>query len=183
MQLLYNAFVTKNIEQIIELVKSKTKILFILCGLPYSGKTYVAKKIVAATQCAFVSIDDIFHAHGYDWNTNTLPDEKGWAEIFEISYDQTRDALRKSKTVLYDSTNHTRASRDELRAVAEKSDAEVVVLLIDVPEEVVYSRREKNVHNHTSSIVSKELVGMTVAAFERPREDERVVIFSNEARR
>jgi predicted kinase len=35
------------------------KRLFIMCGIAFSGKTTVAKQLVQAVGCAYVSLDDI----------------------------------------------------------------------------------------------------------------------------
>jgi predicted kinase len=102
-------------------MRSSHGILYILCGLLYSGKTYAARKILDAVPCVYVSVDDILEELGYDWNTGRLPDEKGWKTVMDISYRRTREALSDSKNVLYDSTNHTKSSRDALRKVADET--------------------------------------------------------------
>ena len=168
----------KTTQEIHEMIKNKNKTLFILCGLPYSGKSYLSKEIIKNIPIEYISIDDIFHARGYDWNTNTLPDAKSWSEIFETSYEKTREALNNSKNVLYDSTNHTKTSRDTLRKVAESVGADTHVIFIDVPLDTIYKRWEENKANPTRSVVDRELVDMTIQMFEKPDEDESVISYS-----
>jgi predicted kinase len=170
--------VATDLEDIIDIVRSTKATLFILCGLPYSGKTFVAKKILAGADCVYVSIDDLFHKAGYDWTTNKLPDKQGWDLLFKASYDATKDALKASKSVLYDSTNHTRQSRDALREVARSVDANSFVLFVDVPADLILTRWEANKLNPTRSVVAKELVLQTIDSFERPTEDEHLLTVS-----
>jgi predicted kinase len=159
-------------QDLINHIQKSRRTLFILCGLPYSGKTYLAQQIIAATGCSYVSIDDFFHKGGYDWTTNTLPDAGGWDAIFTASYDATKEALGANNNVLYDSTNHTRASRDKLRVVAQELGAETAVIFVDVPTETVWSRWEANSKNKSRPVVDSKLVQMTIDSFEKPTKNE-----------
>jgi len=102
-----------DIDEIIKLVGDSRRTLWILCGLPYSGKTSLSRKILESTDCVYVSIDEILDELGYDWDSDKLPDEAGWKHIFEISYKKAQDALKSGSSVLYDSTNHTLNSTAE----------------------------------------------------------------------
>lgn len=62
-----------DLNHLMSLIQNSQKTLFILCGFPYAGKSYIAKRLLEHADVVFVSIDDIFHACGFDWNTNTLP--------------------------------------------------------------------------------------------------------------
>ena len=148
--------------------------LFILCGLPYSGKTRLARRFLAGNpNLVFVSIDEILAARGYDWEANRLPDAEGWRAIFEESYEKTRAALGEGRDVLYDSTNHTRASRDALRKVAAEAGADCRVLFLDVSPEVVRERWHQNRETHERFVLDESLLEQTIASLERPAGDER----------
>ena len=165
-------------EELISIVTNSQKTLLILCGLPYSGKSYLAKKLIEATECTYVSIDTIFHAHGFDWTTNKLPDSHTWSEIFTDTYNQTKVALLKGENVLYDSTNHTVASRDKLRAVAAEVGAKAVVIFVDTPVDTVWSRWESSKQTSSRHVIDKTLVEQTIASFEKPGEGESVLTVS-----
>src|SRR3989338_10412870 len=115
-----------SINDVTLLIKKSSKTLWILCGFPYSGKTYIGKKILEQTSCVYVSIDNILAELHYDWNTNKLPDTEGWKKVFDISYQQTKETLEKDLNVLYDSTNHTKISRDRLREVSKSVNADAM---------------------------------------------------------
>jgi len=85
----------------LEKIKNSTSTLFILCGFPYTGKSYIAKEIIKETDITVVSIDDIFYQKGFDWDTDNLPDAVVWKEIFDIAFEKTKELLLSGKNVLF----------------------------------------------------------------------------------
>jgi predicted kinase len=166
--------------QIDKEVLEATHTLFILCGLPYAGKSHVVNELLKQTSIELVSIDRIFTAKGYDWDTQNLPTESEWSAIFAESYAAVRSALEQGKGVLYDSTNQTKASRDALRAIAAEEGANVRVLYVKTPIETIWKRWEENQRTHSRPQVSRALVQMTIDMFEEPNEDENVIVIENE---
>ena len=175
---LYNEFMP-DLNHLMSLIQNSQKTLFILCGFPYAGKSYIAKRVLEHADVVFVSIDDIFKAKGFDWDSNVLPNESEWKDIFEESHEQARQALLDGKNVLYDSTNQTVVSRDKLRELAKSVGADACVLYIKTPVETVWKRWEENCKNPQRSVVSRELVRQTIDMFEEPTEDENVIIIEN----
>lgn len=168
-----------DLNHLMSLIQNSQKTLFILCGFPYAGKSYIAKRVLEHADVVFVSIDDIFKAKGFDWDSNVLPNESEWKDIFEESHEQARQALLDGKNVLYDSTNQTVVSRDKLRELAKSVGADACVLYIKTPVETVWKRWEENCKNPQRSVVSRELVRQTIDMFEEPTEDENVIIIEN----
>jgi len=167
------------LKKVVDKIKFSQSTLYVLCGFPYSGKSYIAKELVKKTDIMFVSIDDIFHSKGFNWDNNKLPNAEEWKEIFDISYIQSQDALKIGKNVLYDSTNHTKESRNKLREVAYSVNAKSAVIYIQTSVETVWKRWEENLNTKDRSVVSKELVQMTIDGFEVPDKDENVLIIEN----
>ncbi len=168
-----------NLDNLILQIQHSQKTLFILCGFPYAGKSYVASTVCAQTDIAFVSIDEIFHARGFDWNTDTLPNAEEWAQIFDESFERTKDLLAQGKNVLYDSTNQTVESRDQLRKVADSVGADARVVYVKTAVETVWKRWEDARENQHRSVVGRELVQATIDMFEEPAKAEQVLIIEN----
>ncbi len=169
-----------NVDTLIQKAHESKRTLFILCGFPYAGKSFVAKGLKKSTDVIYVAIDDIFHRHGFDWNTNALPNSDEWHNIFDESYAISKDLLKEGKNVLYDSTNQTRASRDKLREVAHSVGAESRVIYIQCSHETVWKRWEENQKNPNRSVVSKDLVQITIDQFEVPTDAENVIAIIND---
>lgn len=168
-----------NLDNLLSLIKSSNSTLFILCGYPYAGKSYVVNEILKHTDIEVVSIDNIFKEKGFDWDSNKLPNIAEWDEIFKESYERTETALEQRKNVLYDSTNQTVASRDKLRELANSVGTQSTVIYIKTSTENVWKRWEKNLQNPSRSIVSRELVQQTIDMFEEPLVSEEVLIIEN----
>ena len=168
-----------NLKNTISKIQNSKSTLFILCGFPYAGKSHVSSQIQQQADIQIVAIDDVLKAKGFDWDSDVLPNESEWKDIFEESYEQTRQALLDGKNVLYDSTNQTKVSRDTLREVAESVGADTCVLYIKTPVETVWQRWEENYNNPRRSVVSRELVQQTIDMFEEPAESENVIIINN----
>jgi predicted kinase len=108
-----------------------------------------------------------------------LPDTGTWEQIFNESYEQTKQALMDEKNVLYDSTNQTVASRNKLREIADSVDSDTKVLFVRSPIETVWQRWSENQKNLSRSVVSKDLVQQTIHMFEEPTEEENVIMVDN----
>lgn len=160
-------------------IQNSKSTLFILCGLPYSGKSYLANQLMQVTDIKVIAIDDIFKKKGFDWTTNKLPNPTEWREIFAESYEAVRCALEQGKNVLYDSTNHTINSRDTLRAIAASIGASSYVIYVKTPIDVVFERWMKNQNAPSRPQVSQDLVQATIDTFEEPDESENVITLQN----
>ena len=168
------------VQNLVDYISQTKHILLILCGFPYSGKSFVANELKKSTDVIYVAVDDIFYRHGFDWNTNTLPNSDEWQDIFDESYTISKDALKEGKNVLYDSTNQTLASRNKLREVAGSVGAETVVIYVQCSPETVWKRWEKSALEKSRPSVSKDLVQMTVDQFEVPTDAENVITILND---
>lgn len=168
-----------NLDNLKNAILNSEKTLYILCGFPYGGKSYVASKISSEIDIIYVSIDQIFESHGFDWDSNMLPSLLEWEEIFQESYEKVYQGLSNGKNVLYDSTNHTVVSRDKLREVAKLAGGKTVVVYIETTDAVVWARWKENFQKRSRSVVDKELVKQTIESFERPTEDENLIIINN----
>ena len=168
-----------NLTDISNKINSEHGTLFILCGYPYAGKSFITRQILADTGIAYVSIDDIFHAKGFDWGSNRLPDVTAWEQIFDESYAKTCEFLTVGKNVLYDSTNQTIVSRDKLREVARSVEANAYVVYVSTSVENVWKRWKMSVETGNRHAVGKDLVAETIAMFEPPTDSENVLRIEN----
>lgn len=166
-------------DSVVARLQSSKGALFILCGYPYSGKSYVAYQLQKETDVSSVSIDRIFYEHGFDWDTNVLPGADEWGSIFNESYERIREKLMDDMNVLYDSTNHTAESREALRAIADSVGSETSVVYVATTEDSVWKRWRESAEQQSRPLIPKELVMETIEAFEEPTEEENTLIIQN----
>ena len=117
--------------------------LYIMCGLPFAGKSTLAKRIANEVGCEIVEIDAIKTSLGLRdvWQEMRAED---WQTIFDEAIRRIRAELIAGRSVIHDSANQTRASRDILREIAAALDCESKVLFVDVPFETVHARWLEN---------------------------------------
>jgi tRNA uridine 5-carbamoylmethylation protein Kti12 len=127
----------------------------------------------------YVSIDTILEKLGYDWNTNKLPDKQGWEEIMNISYSESKNALLDSHNVLYDSTNHTKASREVLRTMSLEINASAQIIYIKVSPDSVRDRWKENKITNKRFVLDEKLLEITISALEIPDSSENPWIIEN----
>ncbi len=88
--------------------------LTLVCGLPGSGKSFLARRLAQALDAEYISSDAVrmrvLEERSYS------PEERG--NIYSLMQDMTRAALNSGCKVVADATFYRRALRDEFRAIA-----------------------------------------------------------------
>jgi len=87
--------------------------LYLICGLSFSGKTTLARKIVEWLQCAYISLDDINAERGL-WGGDGIPVEE-WERTHALARDRLATWMVTRKDALVDDVNNLRWLRDRWR--------------------------------------------------------------------
>ena len=117
--------------------------LYILCGLGFSGKSTLAVKISEYKNAVLVSQDAIYFEKEKELDPN-LSDGERWELIRAIAFERISDNLKKSMSVVYDSTNTRREHRDIVRKIASENNARAFVVFVDTPDNILVERQMKN---------------------------------------
>ena len=124
--------------------------LIVLCGLPGSGKSSYAERLITINN-TFTSDEEIV-IHSSDAIRQELFGDAGSQEdngrVFELMHKRTREDLKAGKTVIYDATNITRKARKSAIACAHPTNDIVECHIIWAePSECIYrdSQRERRV--------------------------------------
>jgi predicted kinase len=151
---------------------SKTT-LYLFIGYPGAGKTTVADLISKKSGAHHLWADGERH--------RLFKSPKHSKEESDELYDQLNEAtnylLSQGKSVVFDTNFNFYKDRQKLREIADKNDAETLVVWVNTPEELSYKRavaseikrnnyKHTMTHKHFKSIASK---------LEEPREDENVI--------
>ncbi len=78
--------------------------LYILCGLPFSGKSTLAKELVRQFGWVRVDLDQINSERGLGGLGNDDISNNDWRITYQMSYDAVDKALKEGKTVINDTT-------------------------------------------------------------------------------
>jgi predicted kinase len=149
-------------------------VLILMCGLPFAGKTTVARNISAQCNWRYISVDGINTERGAGSNENAiLPDE--WRRTYAEGHRRVRELLSAGQSVILDDTNFLRSHRDELRQIASVCRAETYVLYVPTLEAEVRRRRQENRITNQRGDVRDEDFAFVIRHFQPPTTDERAI--------
>ncbi len=140
--------------------------LYIMCGLAFSGKSTLARKLVEHTGSKFIAFDKLWVEK--DKEKPVPKNSEGWRYIRDVAQKEILNSLKSGSSVVYDDNNPRKEHREELKKVAREAGAEAVVVYLDTPLSVVRNREEAN-------RTSKERHDVEI-----PTADENVVVFTPE---
>lgn len=148
--------------------------LYILCGLPFAGKTTLAKELVNCLSIKRVALDEINTERGI-WDEETGMSSEEWEATYQEAYRRIASCLRQGESVVDDSTNFTRTQRDRLRSIAEQHQARTQVIFVDIPVSEARRRWQENRQTARREDVRDEDFAYVLHHFVSPTEDEQVL--------
>ena len=149
--------------------------LYIMCGLPFSGKTTLARAL--ANQCGFVHLDlDAIAREKSIFQEEGISDEQ-WGRVFREVYRQIETLLTSGKSVIFDAVNYDRVGRDRLRTIAQQSGSSVHVIYINLSIQKIEQRRQANQSNHQRPLVRDKDFVELATEFEIPTIKENLLVY------
>lgn len=149
-------------------------LLVAMCGIPFSGKTTVARELSVRCGLALVSVDEIVHELGIDLGSEAV-EHRGWARAMAEGFDRTRRLLVEGRSVVYDHANHSRRNRDRCRRVAMQAGARFRLVWVDTPVEEARRRLLANRVSPARNDVPDASFSEIVAQFEPPTDEPDVI--------
>jgi predicted kinase len=160
-------------DRLLDRIEIMTPTLYLLCGLPGSGKTTRAKELEAAGKGILLNADD--------WVCQLYPDDAEAAArderkelVEQVQWELAERLLIGGINVILDWGVWMRAQRDHYRKRARELGAIVQTVFIDTPIETLQERvaqRNRNLPPGTFSISAEEL-NEWAAIFEPPTHEE-----------
>jgi predicted kinase len=149
--------------------------LILMCGLPFSGKSTLARAIAERTGCEYISLDEINKERGLGFGGDGIPVE-AWEETHSIALSRLRHLLPDADVIL-DDTCCYRWIRDRYRALAGEFGLPTRVVHLDIPAEIVSLRRRDNLEKRARGDVRDDIFDKVAESFEIPGDDESVIVF------
>lgn len=148
--------------------------LYILSGLPFAGKSTLAKELICRLDLVYVELDAINSERGLGLDGKKISPED-WDKTYQEAYRRVEKILKADKTVLYEAANFTREQRAVLRAIADQLGIPSQVIYVDVPLAVVRQRLLQNRATQQRYDVRDDDFAQVVGHFQPPTEEENVV--------
>jgi predicted kinase len=150
--------------------------LYILCGLPFAGKSSLARALAKAVSAAYVELDAINGERGLGLDGKRIS-SLDWDETYRIAYQRIDGFLREERPVVYDSASFTRTQRDEVRTIAKKYGVLSKVIYVEVPENIIKERLLQNRKTRLRYDVRDDDFAHVLDNFQPPEDDEHVVCY------
>lgn len=151
--------------------------LYILCGIPFSGKSTLARKIVKNLGFTKIDLDEVKYELFGPNTPDAAVDQDGWDKIYQDMYKRIESSLKNGETVLQDAGNFTRYERGLVQDIARKHGIEFSTIFVNTPVEIAKERMNKNRETKERIDVSNEDFQSTLAELEPPLEDEHPIEF------
>jgi predicted kinase len=157
------------------MIRAMTPVVYILCGIPFAGKSTLAHMLAAQRGWTHVDVDAI--AESLLDSSDEAVTEEQWTAAFAASYEQVAKSLVKGQSVVHDATNFGRTARDHVRAIAHQFGSAAFVIYLSVPIEEANQRRITNQAQLQRHQVSDADFWEVANSLEPPTADESVLIF------
>ena len=113
--------------------------LYIIFGIPFSGKSTLVRELVRQRGCRAIDIDAINTARGVGIAGAPITPED-WEISFARPGRNSTHALAAGESVAYDGHVWSRAQREDFRALASAAGADITFIYLDIPESVARER-------------------------------------------
>ena len=147
--------------------------VFIMSGLPFSGKTTLSKSLASYLDIPRISFDETWLE--IEREKGSIPGSDGveqWKHICGVCEEKAKHFLEKGVSVVYDNLGSTREQREKIKKLADEVGAEPKVIYVDISKEEVTKRREQNLTLKERTQVSDENFDNALRQFEQPIENE-----------
>lgn len=151
--------------------------LYILCGIPFSGKTTLAKRMVEKFGFTRIDLDEVkFDLFGSSITDSEIA-KSGWDRVYQEMYKEIGDSLKQGRTVINDTGNFSRNERNMVKKIADDLGVESITIFVDIPEKEAHGRLLENRINKVRFDVSDADFSSTVAEMEKPEVREKYIIY------
>lgn len=150
---------------------------YLLVGLPYSGKSTLAKELLKLGNFSHINIDELKWDKGYKTVGDDEVPDKVWEEIFTEADSLLTKYLQQGLNVVNEYDWVTKAWRDRARKVASKVRCETKLIYIKLPIEIIMDRWTSNASTKSRFQWPKNEMNDILRDFEEPTSAENVLVY------
>jgi predicted kinase len=155
-------------------MSDSSRLLILMCGLPFAGKSTLAARIAEALHLPIVSLDAVNTARGIGLRGESISPAQ-WAETYAETYRQLETLIAAGSGLIYDHANFTRDERDAVRAIAARHGFTARVIYLPVSPYEARARLQANRVTRGRHDVRDDDFDLVVHRFEPPDREADVV--------
>lgn len=147
-----------------------------MCGLAFSGKSTLARKIAERTGSRLIAFDKLWVEK--EKEQHITKGDEGWHFIRKVAQDEIANTLREGQSAVYDDNNVQFEHREEVRKIARNLGVNPIVIYLNTPMELI---RERGLINKTTGErheVEPENFQKVIEQLEIPTSTENVLEFT-----
>jgi predicted kinase len=122
--------------------------LIILCGLPFSGKSTIAKKLGDELGLRVLSYDHDIYAHHKKEVPPGVSAAKEYYFVQSIARDQLQALLESGQSIIYDDLCLEKSDRHILVELAKMYGAQPIIVFVDTSLTIIEQRRKDNLQSN-----------------------------------
>jgi len=153
--------------------------LYMMCGLPFAGKSTLARALATHLDAVRLETDAINTERGLGSNGAAITTRE-WAATYREAYQRLEALLRDGYTVVYDAVNYRHVQRDQLRRIARRCGVTAQVIFVATSVERARQRLELNRVQVARFDVRDEDFAEVANRFEPPTADEHVLHYNGD---
>lgn len=149
--------------------------LYILTGLPYSGKTTLSKELAKRFNFKIATTDELLDEKDYKIEQMTQQD---WNFVYAQGYKRLKQKLSEGNVVVFDSGNLKRSERDTARQITESMNIPYQLIYMNISKEEVKKRWLRNQNTKERDDLDKSTLDAALRMFEEPVAQENPILFN-----
>jgi predicted kinase len=150
--------------------------LFILCGLPFSGKSTLARAMTERLDIVHIELDSVHGERGLDLKGEP-PSREDWIEAYRRSFRKLDKVLAQGNSAVFDATSYRRIHRQRLGRIAARHGVSTTIIYLDVDETEAKRRRDENRATNERPNVRDDDFALVSGEMQLPSLDENPVIY------
>lgn len=113
--------------------------LYLLCGMPFSGKTTLGKSLSRYSSSAYISLDKINEARGL-YGGDGIPVEE-WEKTHSLAMQQLPNLMQSGQDIVVDDTSCFHWLRERWSNFVKQYRYQTIVVYLDIPIATIKKRR------------------------------------------
>ncbi len=151
--------------------------LLILCGLPFAGKTTLAKEFEKQGFIR-ITVDEMNVSLGISFSLEKKISFEEWSYAYREYYKRIRQLLKQGKSVICDGVAFMKREREELRQIAKNYHVQTHVVYVQTPMPVARKRWIDNKKTKERQDIREDDFRHIMQYFQTPIEDESTLTYN-----